>query len=198
VNRLWYIWRNGQVFGPATDAQLAHLAATGRLLPTDLLNIAGEPNWWPVMAIPELLPSPLAAPQPGPRPEPEPETELEPCDSEEELDTVSDSVMDDESPAPQAGAGRVIRITCFSCFCEVSVAVVPGARTLHCPKCRAAIEPSVAAAPPPANQAAFAGMESPGSSQILKRRIAGARPSGGRNSVSAADILGSIGDADQS
>lgn len=56
MNRVWYLSRNGHVFGPVTDEQLAQSVAEGRVFPTDQLNIAGQPHWWAASAIPGLLP----------------------------------------------------------------------------------------------------------------------------------------------
>ncbi len=58
MERLWYLARDGQIFGPVNDTQLSQAATTGRVLPTDQLNIAGQPNWWLASAIPGLLPVP--------------------------------------------------------------------------------------------------------------------------------------------
>ena len=62
MQRHWYLSRGGQVFGPVTDEQLAQAATAGRIDATDLINVAGEPEWRPASEIPGLLP---AAPQPA-------------------------------------------------------------------------------------------------------------------------------------
>ncbi len=62
MERNWYLSRDGQVFGPVADAQLAQSVAAGRVLPGDLLNVAGEPDWVVAAAVPGLLPRPKARP----------------------------------------------------------------------------------------------------------------------------------------
>jgi ribosomal protein S27E len=68
MERHWYLSREGKVFGPVNDAQLLQAAATGRVQPTDLLNVAGEPYWHIASTIPGLFhttyaQSPNSAPQ---------------------------------------------------------------------------------------------------------------------------------------
>jgi hypothetical protein len=64
MERLWYLSRGGQVFGPMTESHLLHAATTGQIAATDYLNLAGMPNWVPTTAVPGLLA--LAHRQPEP------------------------------------------------------------------------------------------------------------------------------------
>jgi hypothetical protein len=139
MERLWYLARDGEVFGPVTDAQLAEAVAEGRVLPTDQLNVAGEPDWRIATGVPGLLPAPSPPPD---------EAELIPA---EVVEVVP------EEPVPVK-----LRVTCLACFRGVSVEVLPGAVEAHCPKCRSAIvlETPVEAPKQSANQAAFAKLES--------------------------------------
>jgi hypothetical protein len=57
MERQWYLSRDGKVFGPVTDAQLLQSAAAGQILPTDWLNVAGDPHWHLASAIQGLLPT---------------------------------------------------------------------------------------------------------------------------------------------
>jgi hypothetical protein len=64
MERLWYLSRSGQVFGPMPESHLLHAATTGQIVATDYLNLAGMPNWVPTTAVPGLLA--LAHRQPEP------------------------------------------------------------------------------------------------------------------------------------
>src|SRR4051812_13048333 len=94
----WNLSRNGQVFGPVTDLQLRQTVASGRVLPTDLLNEAGKPDWIAANTVPGLF-APLIS--------------------------VEDPVVAELIEEPVA-ALRVIRVTCFGCFREVAIEVTPG------------------------------------------------------------------------
>jgi hypothetical protein len=157
--RLWYLSRSGQVFGPVTDVQLTEWVAAGHVLPTDLLNVAGHPNWVHASAIPGLLPPSL-------------------------------------SPAPVAVAARVHQTTCFACFSEVSLNVAPGAMTVACPQCGAAVETgeSAAQAAPSANRAAFAALESPAEfKERMQKKVAEAQAAAARDAAILGSVLGAIG-----
>ena len=69
----WYLARDGQQFGPLSDAELAKFIELGHLQPTDLLWREGFPDWRPAMVVfpPSRRP---AAPRPAPsmRPAPAP------------------------------------------------------------------------------------------------------------------------------
>jgi hypothetical protein len=69
----WYLARDGQQFGPLSDAELARFIELGHLQPTDLLWRDGFPDWRPAMVVfpPARRP---AAPRPAPsmRPAPAP------------------------------------------------------------------------------------------------------------------------------
>jgi hypothetical protein len=150
--RMWYLSRSGQVFGPVADAQLAQWVAAGQVLPTDQLNVAGQPNWVLASAIPGLLPPPQPL----------------------SLDPEPLSLDDDPAPAPAVTPKRSIRVTCFACFEEVVLEFAAGTATAPCPSCRAALEtgetPSTAAAP----AGAFAALESPAAfkERMQKKAIA--------------------------
>jgi hypothetical protein len=61
----WYLARDGQQFGPITEAEMAKLVEMGHLQPNDLLWRDGFPDWRPALVVfPQRGPS-LA---PGPRP----------------------------------------------------------------------------------------------------------------------------------
>jgi hypothetical protein len=47
----WYLARNGQQFGPLSEAELAKFIDLGHLQPTDLLWRDGFPDWRPAMAV---------------------------------------------------------------------------------------------------------------------------------------------------
>jgi GYF domain 2 len=162
MERQWYQSRDGKVFGPVTDTQLAQAVAAGRVLPTDMMNLAGQPNWWPANAIPGLLPQ-------------QPQQEI---------------LSLDPDPEPV----RVMRVTCFACFREVSVEIPPGVSTVHCPRCRAAIETGepTGDAQPSGNQAAFAKLES--KREFKERMQQKAAAAQGANSDGAAigGIIGGI------
>jgi hypothetical protein len=157
--RLWYLSRSGQVFGPVTDVQLTEWVRAGHVLPTDLLNVAGHPNWALASAVPGLLPPSL-------------------------------------SPAPVAVAARVVQTTCFACFSEVSLNVAPGAVTVPCPRCGAAVETgeSTAQAAPSTNQAAFAALESPEAfKERMQKKVAEAQAAAARDAAILGSVLGTFG-----
>lgn len=52
----WYVGRNGQRSGPFSTEQLKELAATGGLVPSDLLWKEGLETWVPVTKVKGLLP----------------------------------------------------------------------------------------------------------------------------------------------
>jgi hypothetical protein len=60
----WYYTRQGQQQGPVGAAQLKQLAASGQLLPTDLVWKEGLANWVPASSARGLFP-PAAAPASG-------------------------------------------------------------------------------------------------------------------------------------
>ncbi len=53
----WYYTRNGQRHGPVSGHELKRLAATGGLLPTDLIWKDGLPKWRPASATKGLFPA---------------------------------------------------------------------------------------------------------------------------------------------
>ncbi len=71
----WYLAREGQQFGPISEAEFAKFIELGHLQPTDLLWREGFPDWRPAMVV---FPPPdrtapragggLAASKPGPQP----------------------------------------------------------------------------------------------------------------------------------
>lgn len=150
--RMWYLSRNGQVFGPVTDPQLSQWVAAGHVLPTDQLNLAGQPNWVLASAIPGLLP----APQPL------------------SLDPEPLSLDPEPEPTPAVTPRRSIRVTCFACFEEVTLEFAVGTATAPCPRCRAALETGETASPAPTGGAAFAALESPAAfkERMQKKAIA--------------------------
>jgi hypothetical protein len=165
MTRLWYLSRSGQVFGPVSDPQFIDWLASGRVLPTDYLNIAGEPGWVLAGAIPGLLEAPTPAPAPTP------------------------------PLAPQPVAARVVRVTCFACFSEVSLNVTPGAVTAPCPRCGAAVETgeSAAQSAPSANQAAFAALESPAAfKERMQKKVAESQAAAERDAAILGTVLGAI------
>jgi hypothetical protein len=50
-SRQWYIARDGQEYGPISDAELANLHELGHVLATDLLWREGLPNWRSVLVL---------------------------------------------------------------------------------------------------------------------------------------------------
>ena len=63
-NAQWYLARDGEQFGPISDAEMAKFVELGHLKPTDLLWREGFPDWRPAMVV---FP-PRARPMPGPVP----------------------------------------------------------------------------------------------------------------------------------
>lgn len=62
----WYYTSNGkQAPGPVSSSQLRELAATGRLLPTDLVWKEGMENWEPAGSIKSLFPQGAKAAEPA-------------------------------------------------------------------------------------------------------------------------------------
>jgi hypothetical protein len=51
VNPQWYLARDGQQFGPISEAEMAKLVELGHLQPTDLLWRDGFPDWRPAMVV---------------------------------------------------------------------------------------------------------------------------------------------------
>jgi hypothetical protein len=70
---MWYLARNGEKYGPYSVAQLRQLAASGQVVPNDMLLQEGTQYWVEAMSIPEVFfpaspPPPLArkaTPLPG-------------------------------------------------------------------------------------------------------------------------------------
>ena len=59
----WYLARDGQQFGPISEAELAKFIELGHLQPNDLLWRDGFPDWRPAMVV---FPAPgQAAPRPA-------------------------------------------------------------------------------------------------------------------------------------
>ena len=67
----WYLARDGQQFGPLSDAELARFIELGHLQPTDLLWRDGFPDWRPAMVVFPPVRRP-AAPRPAPSMRPAP------------------------------------------------------------------------------------------------------------------------------
>ena len=61
----WYLARDGQQFGPLSDAELARFIELGHLQPNDLLWREGFPEWRPAMVVFPPVRRP-AAPRPAP------------------------------------------------------------------------------------------------------------------------------------
>jgi len=177
MERLWYLARDEEVFGPVTDAQLAEAVAEGRVLPTDQLNVAGQPDWRFAINVPGLL-----TPSQPPYEVVENEAaELAPEDAVEVLP---------EEPVPVK-----IRVTCLACFREVSVKVLPGAVDAHCPKCHSTIvlEAPVEAPKPSANQAAFAKLESKREfKERMQKKESAARTAAMRDGAVVGGVIGAI------
>jgi hypothetical protein len=69
----WYLARDGQQYGPLSDAELAKFIELGHLQPTDLLWREGFPDWRPAMVVfPPRKPAPAPRPAPQARPAPAP------------------------------------------------------------------------------------------------------------------------------
>lgn len=180
MDRQWYLSRNGQVFGPVTDAQLAESARTGRVFPTDQLNIAGQPNWWAAGAIPGLLPPPAPVANPF---APAPAGTQEPLS----LDPEPVALL----PVTEI---KTLRITCFACFREVTLEFEAGTPEAHCPRCRSAIETGETGSPETAApQAAFAKLESEKAFKERMKKKVDAAHAGARNDGAViGGILGAI------
>lgn len=68
LNPQWYLARDGQQFGPISDAEMAKFVELGHLKPTDLLWREGFPDWRPAMVVfpPRARPVPGSMPMPAP------------------------------------------------------------------------------------------------------------------------------------
>src|SRR5438045_2984856 len=53
----WYFARNKQRIGPVPFAHLQQLAASGQLLPADMILEQGTPRWVPAASVEGLFPS---------------------------------------------------------------------------------------------------------------------------------------------
>lgn len=63
----WYLARDGQQFGPLSEAELAKFIDLGHMQPTDLLWRDGFPDWRPAMVVfPQRKPQAPRPAQPGP------------------------------------------------------------------------------------------------------------------------------------
>jgi hypothetical protein len=76
-NAQWYLARDGEQFGPISDAEMARFVELGHLKPNDLLWREGFPDWRPAMVVfpphgHSLQPRPMPAPMPGHAPGPKP------------------------------------------------------------------------------------------------------------------------------
>ena len=60
----WYLARDGQQFGPISEAELAKFIELGHLQPNDLLWREGFPDWRPAMVV--FPPRAQAAMRPAP------------------------------------------------------------------------------------------------------------------------------------
>ena len=63
----WYLARDGQQFGPISDAELAKFIELGHMQPNDLLWREGFPDWRPAMVVfpPRPQPAPVTTPPQG-------------------------------------------------------------------------------------------------------------------------------------
>src|SRR5215813_648113 len=64
----WYLARDGQQYGPLSEAELGRFVELGHLQPTDLLWREGFPDWRPAMVV--FPPRPSAPGRPGASPHP--------------------------------------------------------------------------------------------------------------------------------
>lgn len=67
--RVWFISREGQQYGPVSDAEMAKLIELGHLSPVDYVWSEGMGNWAEARTVPELValrPKPPSSPPPPP------------------------------------------------------------------------------------------------------------------------------------
>jgi uncharacterized protein DUF4339 len=65
----WYLAREGQQYGPLSEAEMARFIELGHLQPTDLLWREGFPDWRPALVVfPGRKPGGAALPRPGSSP----------------------------------------------------------------------------------------------------------------------------------
>ncbi len=68
-NAQWYLARDGQQFGPISDAEMAKFVELGHLKATDLLWREGFPDWRPAMMVfpprARSMPGPMSGPASG-------------------------------------------------------------------------------------------------------------------------------------
>jgi hypothetical protein len=103
----WYLARDGQQFGPISEAELAKFIELGHLQPTDLLWREGFPDWRPALVVfpphspapPRMGPAPLRSGQQ--RPSARPPVKGPERSRRDEYD---------EDPAPRGRVGRFLLI----------------------------------------------------------------------------------------
>ena len=113
VNPQWYLARDGQQFGPISEAEMAKLVELGHLQPTDLLWRDGFPDWRPAMVV--FPPHGLAPPRapmrgpPGAGPAARPADELLADPAPVGRRSARGQEMADEEHRPRRGA-RVVAL----------------------------------------------------------------------------------------
>jgi GYF domain 2 len=112
VNPQWYLARDGQQFGPISEAEMAKLVELGHLQPTDLLWRDGFPDWRPAMVVfpPHGLAQPRApmrGPPAGPAARPADELLADPAPTGRR--SARGQEMADEERRPRRGA-RVVAL----------------------------------------------------------------------------------------
>jgi hypothetical protein len=103
----WYLARDGQQFGPISEAELAKFIELGHLQPTDLLWREGFPDWRPAMVVfPGRTPAP-AQMGPAPSRDGQQRAAARPPVKGPERSRQEDY---DEDPAPRRGARRAMLV----------------------------------------------------------------------------------------
>jgi hypothetical protein len=86
----WYLARDGQQFGPISDAELARFIELGHMQPNDLLWREGFPDWRPAMVV-----FPPRAQPAGPRPNPQTRQTSDSLQLRPDVDAPADARRDD-------------------------------------------------------------------------------------------------------
>ena len=108
----WYLAREGQQFGPISEAELAKFIELGHLQPNDLVWREGFPDWRPALVVfppssqataPTMGSAPARTAGPAPQP-----VRSEPASRRRRAPAAASPDQDEEQPAPRRGRGRLL------------------------------------------------------------------------------------------
>jgi hypothetical protein len=119
----WYLAREGQQFGPISEAELAKFIELGHLQPNDLVWREGFPDWRPALVVfppsSQVAPATMAAPMRTAAQAPQ-ASRREPAGRRRTAPATSAPPDDEEQAAPGRGRGRLLGVL-------IAVVVVIGA-----------------------------------------------------------------------